>query len=236
MKKFVIVLFLLATVVSYSQDSHLGLNMGPSFPLGNFAQSDDYKTDGYALPGFNLSFAGNYIPTWYFGIGGALVFGTNFPSQDSMLSGLIDELEEFEDIPAIPDEVDASFTIGNWSYVNILVGPTFAYPAGKLQFNLKALIGMSIVMPPTQTLNLMYDNNVISGYSETQNISFCYNFGTDIVLKLSGSYSLIFGLEYFHTVTEYDVEIGYNDSQLPVISREIDINTVHATIGFAYLL
>jgi len=236
MKQFFIALLLLVSFVGYSQDSHLGLNMGPSFPIGDFSKSDDYKTQGYAQPGFNLSFAGNYIPTWYFGIGGALVFGTNFPNQDSMLSGLINELREMEALPEIPEEVDASFTIGNWSYVNVMVGPTFSYPAGKLQFNLKALIGMSIVMPPTQTLNLMYDNNTISGYSDTQNVSFCYDFGTDIILKLSGSYSLIFGVDYFHSSTEYDVEIGYNDNQLPAISRKIEINTVHTTVGFAYLL
>lgn len=235
MKKYIGILFLFMGAMSFAQDSHLGLNMGPSFPTGSFAQIDDYNTNAYAQPGFILSFDANYIPTWYFGIGGALSFGTNYPNQDSMLSGLIEELRELDGLPNIPEEADALFTIGNWSYVNVLVGPTFAYPAGKLQFNLRALIGLSLVMPPNQTLTLTYDDNIISGYSDTQTANFCYSLGADIIFKLSGSYSLKLGTEYFHTRSEYAMDINYQDNALSSIDRKIDISTIHTSIGFAYL-
>lgn len=220
---------------SFSQDSHLALSMGPSFPLGDFASIDSYTSNGYATNGFYLSFDGNYIPTWYFGIGGQLAFGTNFPNQDSMLSGLIDELRNM-DIPPIPEEIPATFTIGNWSYVNLMVGPTVALPAGSFQFNFKALLGISIVMPPNQTLTLEYDNNIISGYSDTQNIKFAYSLGSDIIYKLGGSYSIKVAAEYFHTSVDYDAEFKLDDStDLTPINRSMAINSVHTTIGLAYL-
>jgi hypothetical protein len=222
--------------MSFAQDSYLALNMGPSFPLDHFAAIDDYNTNGYAQPGFNLSFDGSYIPTWYFGIGGAFSFATNYPNQDSMLSGLLEELGVLNELPTLSDEdVDALFTIGNWSYVNLLVGPTFSYPAGKFQFNLKALIGLSVVLPPNQTLTITYDNNTISGYSDGQNLNFCYNLGADIIYKLTGNYSLKVGAEYFHTTTEYAMEISSQENALTTIDRKIDISSIHTTIGFAYL-
>ncbi len=234
MKKYLITLLLLTSLMGYSQKGHIGLSMGPAFPLNDFSNIDSYTSNGYATTGFNLSFEGNYIPTWYFGIGGALTFATNYPNQDSMLVGLIEVLREM-DVPPIPEDIDAVFTIGNWSYINILVGPTLALPVGKLQFNLKALLGLSMVMPPNQTLNLLYNDNHIYTYSDVQTVSFCYNLGADIILKLNGNYSIKFGTEYFHTSTEYDVEFSYNDSSLPIIKRSIDIDAIHSTVGLAYL-
>jgi len=234
MKKQITIILLFISVFGYSQKSHIGLSMGPAFPLNNFSKTDDYISNGYTQTGFNLSFEGNYIPTWYFGIGGALTFATNYPNQDSMLVGLVRELRKL-DVPPIPEGVDVEFSIENWSYINFLAGPTLAFPAGKLQFNLKALIGLSLVMPPTQTLSLSYNDNQISSYSDVQTASFCYNFGADIIFKLNGSYSIKFGTEYFHTATEYDVEFSYNENSLPIIKRDISIDAIHSTVGLAYL-
>lgn len=219
-----------------AQDSHMALNMGPSIPLSDFAAIDNYKSNGYATPGFVLSFEGNYIPTWYFGIGGALTFSTNYPNQDSMLTGLVKELEALDGLPNFPEDMKTDFNIGNWSYANFLIGPTFAYPAGNFQFNFKALIGMSIIMPPNQTLMLFYNDNAVNASSDVQNVKFAYNIGTDIIMKMSGSYSIKLGLEYFSTQTNHSVDIGLNDEvKLPSIERDIKINAIHATLGLAYL-
>lgn len=219
-----------------AQDSHMALNVGPSIPLSDFAAVDNYKSNGYATPGFVLSFEGNYIPTWYFGVGGAVTFSTNYPNQDSMLNGLIQELQDMNGMPQIPDDVEADFSIDNWSYVNFLVGPTFAYPAGKVQFNLKALLGMSVVMTPAQTLTLVQDGRAVRATSDVQNFKFCYNVGADIILKLGGSYSLKFGAEYFNTKTNHSVDIGLDENTaLPSINREFNLNALHTTVGLAYL-
>lgn len=221
--------------MAISQDSHLALNMGPSFPIGDYSLSDEYKTTGFANPGFVLSFEGNYIPTWYFGIGGELTFGTSYPNQDSMLSALIKEIGTIDEIPAIPEGVESNFITENWSYVNFLVGPTFAYPAGKLQLNFKALIGISVIMPPTQELIVKYDNSEIAVNSDVQDARFCYNLGANIILKLSGNYSLKLGAEYFSTKTLHEVNIAYNDNSLPAIERNITLQSLHTTLGLAYL-
>lgn len=236
MKKYIVVLLILPSLLAFSQKSHVALNMGPAFPLGNFSNTKDYLSNGYATTGFNLSFEGNYIPTWYFGIGGSLSFATNYPNQDSMFTGLFNELKKMN-VPAIPGVVETDFTSGNWSYVNFLVGPTFAYPAGQLQFNLKAYIGLSIVMPPNHTLYLKYNDNEITSNSEPQNLKFCYNLGADIIYKLAGNYSLKFGVDYFHTSTEYDVEFILDENtKLPLVKRSMDINSIHASVGIAVLI
>jgi len=218
----------------FGQSSHMGLSMGPSFPVGDFSKTGDYKTNGYAQTGFDLSFDANYIPTWYFGVGGELLFSSNYPNSDTMLYDLLAELYDLGVRP--PQNGVPDFSIENWSYVNIMVGPTLALPAGKIQFNLKTYLGISIIMAPTQTIAIEYETETIAGYSSPQSVAFCYSIGSDIIYKLSGNYSIKLGAEYFHTKTDYDVEIAYDDDRkLPVISREVKINSIHTTIGLAYL-
>ncbi len=236
MKKIIILLIIIIPLVTYSQKSHLGLNMGPTFPLKTYALADVYESDGYANPGFNLSFEGNYVPTWYFGIGGEITFSTNYPDQDSMMNALLKEIETNSQIQTIPDYAKINYSVDNWSYVNILVGPTFSYPAGVLQINLKALVGLSVIMPPNQYLEISYDKVGITSSAGGQNARFCYNLGTDIIVKLNRNYSLIMGAEYFHTKTSYDVEVVLNnDTPLPSIPREINIDALHTTLGLAML-
>jgi len=236
MKNVLTIILISLSLLSIAQSSHISLNMGSAYPLGDYAKSENYLTNGYANPGFNLSFDGNYIPTWYVGIGGALNFATNVPQSDSMLNGLIEELNKM-DIPDITENIDVNFSFGNWNYVNLLVGPTLAYPAGKLQFNLKALIGMSVIMEPNQTINLSYDTNVISGYSNAQKVNFCYSAGADIIFKLNEEYSLKLGTEYFSTKMNYDVDFAFSEDtqNLTPISRSINVSSLHTNIGIAYL-
>ena len=235
MKKFILFLFLLSSVYSFSQNSHLALSMGPNFPLGDFAAIDDYTTNGYATNGFYLSFDGNYIPTWYFGIAGNISFGTNLPNQDSMYSSLLTELRDLN-VPPLPEDLKKEFTIGSWSYINLMVGPSVALPAGKFQFNAKALIGMSVIIPPNQTLIVLYNNKPVTGYADAKDVSFSYSVGGDIIFELSSSYSIKVSADYFHTTIDYDVDFGFEESVgLPVINRSFDINTINTTIGLAYL-
>jgi hypothetical protein len=234
MKKGLFIVIFLMSLTAFSQNSHMGLSMGPSFPVGDFSGEGNYKTNGYAKPGFDLSFDANYIPTWYFGIGGQLLFASNYPNSDTMLYDLLLELYDLGVRP--PLEGNTDFSIENWSYVNVMIGPTLALPAGNFQFNIKAYLGISFVMSPSQSIAIKYDTETIAGYSSPQNVAFCYSLGSDIIYKLNGNYSLKIGAEYFHAKTDCDLELAYDDDRkLPVIHREIKIGSIHTTIGLAYL-
>lgn len=236
MKTTFVGFFLLCTLIGFAQKSHIALNMGPSFPIKNFAGINDYSTNGYALPGFNLSFDANYIPTWYFGIGGNLSFNSNGLNQDSMLTGFINKAMVIDEMPYIPEGIEPELTLGQWVSVNLMVGPTFSYPAGMVQFKVNTFIGFSSVIPPSQLLTLYYEDSQLTAYSAKQSPNFCYSFGTDIIFDFDRNYSLKIGAEYFHTKANYSVDILKDfDATIASIPREIEIEAIQATLGLAYL-
>ncbi len=238
----IIVLFLvISRLPVFSQDNNLSVNMGVAVPLGDFAQTGSFLEKGYAQTGFNLNIDGVYIPTWYFGIGANVSFSTFVLDDKAVGADLLELIENLPDLPDLPDNIDTRIDVGTWSYANFMLGPVFAYPVSNFQFNVKALVGLSVLMPPGSELNISNNDTgeQIRSYSETQNIRFGYLLGTDVIYKMSGSYSLKLGGEYFHSKTNYDVNFSrINDNteiELETQTSNINIDALHLTVGIAYL-
>lgn len=238
MKRSIIIFALFFTLGGFAQKSHLGLSMGPTLPLGDFASTGNYLQNGYAKTGFNLAFEANYIPTWYFGIGATLNFANNGVDKETALKDYLEYIDEI-DVPDIPEDADITFGLGNWSYVNILVGPTLALPTDFFQFNVKALFGASILMPPSGSIEIVYAEQYYTTYNNHQFVSFGYQLGADVIYKMGGSYSLKLGADYFSSNAKYDVntDIGaaITDREVITAEKNFQVSSTHITIGLAYL-
>ncbi len=235
-------LALLALVASFNllmaQDNHFGLSFGTALPFGSLGSSDEIFHDGYASPGFHVSFDANYIPTWYFGIGGSLNLSTYATDADKMRADIIDKIRELPPVE-IPEGVEGDLGIGNWSYINLMVGPTVAIPAGSFQFNGHVFIGTCFGMPPVTNFKLEYGENTFNSYTNNQTVAFAYSVGTDILFSPSGSYAIKLGAEYFSSYSNSTYDFEYiNSSQdkidIPSVDNDIQLRAAHITLGLAY--
>lgn len=233
MKQTLIVLILLYAGILNAQDSHMAINMGVAAPIGDFSSAGKFLENGYTDPGFNLTVDANYIPTWYFGIGANISLSTFALNDDLVKRDLIKLIEQVPEIPGL--DTVTNFSIGAWSYANFLIGPVLSLPAGKFQFNLKALGGLSILMPTDNAITFIYEGEEYVSYNEPQNARWGMLLGTDIIYKLSGSYSLKVGADYFRSKTNYDVKFDYVDSELATLKSDVQVQALHLTLGIAYL-
>ncbi|MGD9991896.1 MAG: hypothetical protein AB7S69_01245 [Salinivirgaceae bacterium] len=232
---------LISTLFSFSasaQKNHVSLSMGLAYPLSEYAESNDYYSHGFANPGFNLSFEGNYIPLWYVGVGGAASFTTNYTQSDKYFEALVDAINR-NPVSQIPDETLVLHETDRWSYVNLVVGPTLAIPLNRLQWNIKGFAGISIILPPTQSLIIPAEIGSYSHSGDAQNIAFSYLLGTDLIYKLMKNYSIILNAAYTHTQSKSQSNLSYTvDEQTTILSpfnKTTDIQSIHLTLGLAYL-
>ncbi len=238
MRKYTLLIALLFSLAGFSQSSHFALNMGAAIPFGDFASNGDYLSNGYAKTGFNLSFEGNYIPTWYFGVGGSLSFSNFNMDQDKML---VDYLEFIDaEFPELPDNTEVRIGVGHWNYINILIGPTLALPTDFVQFNIKALFGPSVIVPPGGSIEFINGDQRYYTCSTKQTVGFGYQFGTDIIYTMQGNYSLMLGASYFGTRAKYDTSTDFAEqvsggTDATTSEKDVKIHAVQVTLGLAFL-
>lgn len=235
---FLFLVFFVVSSAVFAQKNHVSLSMGLAQPLGDYASGSDLYAHGFAQPGFALSFEGNYIPRWYIGLGGALSFTTNYTQNNKLFHALLDAINAYQ-TPNIPDSTPIYYEHEKWSTVSFLAGPTLAVPGERLQWNIKAFAGFCVVLPPTQEMEIVFDQSSYNRSGEAQSVSFCYLLGTDIIYKLNTNYSIKIGAEYMATHSESANMLVYTENNttttLTVPDKTVEISALHFTLGLAYL-
>lgn len=235
---YAILILLLFSFLARAQKNHISLSMGLAYPLSEYAESNDYYSHGYANPGFNLSFEGNYIPLWYVGVGGTASFTTNYTQSDKYFEGLVDAINR-NPVSQIPDETIVFHETDPWSYVNLVAGPTLAIPLNRIQWNIKCFAGISIIFPPKQSMVIPAEIGTYSHSGDTQNTAFNYLLGTDLIYKLMRNYSIILNAAYTQTQSKSESNLSYTvdgqTTKLPPFNKTTDIQSLHLTLGLAYL-
>lgn len=240
MRKNILLFAMIISLATAAQDSHMDISMGGTMPLGDFASTGDFLQSGYAKPGFCLTFDGNYIPTWYFGVGATFSFSSLGVDKEAATKDYFDFITGGDDpIIDIPEGTEIAFGMGNWSYVNCLVGPTFTLPGDIFQVSVKALFGASFIMPPAGSIEVLYEDQHYMTYNKDQKVGFGYQFGTDLIYMMRGGYSLKIAGDYFGTRTQYDVVTDFGEidvtEEIASAEKDIKIQSVQLTIGLAYM-
>jgi len=221
----------------YAQHNYVGLSMGASVPFGTYSAEKSSNTTGYALPSFTLSFEADYSFSPYLSLSAIANYGMNGISEEELKNDLIAYFRElYPAVPSpLPPDAEVNFIINQWTYVNLMAGPTASLPVSSFIFQLRALAGLSFIMPPERDLQVQYSNTTLRAHSQGQSLKFGYLLGAGIIYKGNSRTGIRIGADYFSTNSVVELEHRYDDSIGPedINSDEVEIpvTAMNITMG-----
>ena len=229
-KAFLFAALCLAGITASSQRNYLGLSFGASFPSEEFAKTSLEEDGGYAMKGFALEFSGAYIFDYYFGITGALSFSSNQPDTEKLTADLVAGIEE-----PLPPDAEVIFNSGPWMYTNVMAGPILTLPVWKLNFDLRAIAGLSFLISPPFELTVNTEDETYFQSFGGNTVNFAYMLGTAIRFNMNQNYAIRLSADYFHSKPSFEVnEESLVGSATEKSSYDMSVGTLNVSIGIAY--
>ncbi|MEA1887246.1 MAG: hypothetical protein U9N72_08565 [Bacteroidota bacterium] len=244
MKRIIIVLLsflFLCSFQSMAQESYLGFRLGTSVPKGDFTADKNLFNNGYAIPGFTVSFEGFYYPLPVIGVGGVLGFGSLFAERDVYLEDLIEYAYTQSTIPVFgsppsTDEVD--FESGFWNYINLLAGPELSVPFGRFQAGVRGLAGLTMAFYPTRELYYAEGVNSLETMAKGPSVAISYSYGASLLYRSRSGTGLKLNADYMSSKASYDFEmhvLGETADNNLTRTEDIDMEALSLTLGFFYV-
>ncbi len=238
MKKInLLILALLISVIGSAQHSFIGLAMGGSIPVGDYASTSDPDQTGFAESGFLLNFIGDYYFYKVLAIGATATFGMNGTDEQELEKVWINYLENLYDL-TVPPGADVRFISSQWTYVNLFIGPVVSIPIKRMSIELKAQCGMSFITPPTRDIYITYEETEISSNSGGSNIAFGYLLGAGIQFRANDSYGFRIGADYFASEAKLELEQrideGPDEGEIVTDIWQVPVQAYHVTLGISY--
>ncbi len=229
---------LMMSVTGFSQDNYLDMKFGVGIPVGDFSNKE-LETTGYAGPGFMMSFEGNYF-LGVIGFSGSLTYGMNFLDDVALQNDITQHLQELFPDVELPPDAKTQFVISQWSNVNALVGPVLSLPVvPALRVEVKAMGGVSFVMPPTWQLYIQTGDGQLHSESYGQSVKGAYLLGAGITYKSSGTYGIHLGMDYVGSKTNFKLNYAFieGDVENPPYQTKtvkIPVNMIQVNLGITY--
>lgn len=233
--------FILNINLKSQNESFLGLCLGTALPQGVYAEKDFYKEGaGYAMPGFLFTFDGSIFPDEYLGIGLTVSYGSNNPDKTQYKQDLVNDLYlRYPDLDIPEDSI--YFDYGVWRYLNIHAGPAFTVPAGRFNFDFRALGGLSLVWTPNQLVQFtLPDGKEFSRkISEKAVTTLGFTIGAGVRYAMKSGYVFRIIAEYTNmkptmTVTEDIIDAIAGGTEVTTTEYQMPIKNIHLGIGIAY--
>jgi hypothetical protein len=244
MKRTVIILFSILLVSGLkleAQNSYIGFSLGASIPRGDFSATDNLFSNGYAIPGFTVSFEGFYYPMPVIGIGGTLAFGSLYSDPDIYLDDLIDYAYTQSVIPiggSPPLADDVSLESGFWNYVNLMAGPEFSVPFGRFQAGIHGLAGLTMAFYPTMEMYYEEGANTLETLAKGTSAALAYSCGASLLYRARSGTGLKLSADYLNSKASYDFDMNTvnNTGEFDLTrSEDVDIEALSITLGFFYV-
>ena len=240
MKRILLIIVLFSSITAFSQSTrqYLGLSIGPSFALSDFAKTDlSDSTSGFAKTGVDLKVVYSYRITHNFGIQANFVFNSNNLDNEALQEDAQLHNPEF------------SFSVESnrpWSSGGAYVGPFLRFPITEnFSWDFRGLIGVSGGYSPQFTIR---GTNVNTGekteyYREAAKaFGFGMTAGTGFKYRIK-NYLILLNADYYYTNLHFKEVTGWgwtsadNPTGTPYNTENHQkINTISVTIGFAYFL
>lgn len=237
MKKIAIVFALLSFLLQglwaqSSKKQYMGLSIGPSIPLSDFAKTDlNDSTSGFAKTGVAFNFAYAYRISHNFG----LQFVVNYSG--NKLDNITYENELMKANPDYNVRVESN---QNWSSGGLFGGPYLRFPIGDFSVDVRGLIGYYGSYAPQATIYATKKetpNDKSTYYRETsRSYGFGYLLGAGMKYRLSDYYITLFA-DYVGSDLNFDRSVGLDWNDEPYTSSfNQKINYLSISIGLAYIL
>jgi hypothetical protein len=224
---FTLVLGALTAISLYGQRSYLGLSFGASLPNEEFAKKSLAEDGGYALPGFVVEFSGAYVFDYYFGVAGTFTFSSNPPDRDQLQQDLVDGITG----PIPPEIEDVVFNHGSWMYSNLMAGPFLTFPVAFMNFDFRAVAGLSILLSPPWELTVITNEDTYFTRRSGNTASFAYMLGTGIRFHINTHYAIRISGDYFRSKPSFSVD---EDGAAGGATYDMSVGTVNLNVGIAY--
>jgi hypothetical protein len=225
-------LFLQGLIAQSSKKQYMGLSIGPSFPLSDFAKSDiNDSTSGFAKTGVALDFTYAYRVSHNFGI----QFVVNYSGNK-----LDNQKYEQELHKANPDFAVQVESNQNWSSGGLFGGPYLRFPIGDFSVDIRGLIGYYGSYSPQATIYATKIDNASQKSTYTRQSSrdfgFGYLLGAGLKYRVSNYYVTVFA-DYIGADLNFDNAVGLDWNQEPyTTSFSQKINYLSVSVGLAYIL
>lgn len=227
-----LVLILSSPLFSQNESNgYIGLSVGPSFPIGDFASKDtDNDEAGLANPGvmFEISFA-HKLGGSNFGIS-ALLRGQGLPTDAQTIA------DEFgQQAPGADWTVESE----SWGIGAFMFGGYGSFPVSdNISFDTRAMIGFASASSPKLDVTGSANGNIIWIEQESADASaFAYLVGAGFQFGVGDNISLLTNLDYLGTGPEFsEVETKTSDGNTSTSTWEQSIGTINLSVGIAYKL
>ena len=240
MKRLLVLVILFSSLATYSQSTrqYLGIVIGPSFPLSDFAKTDlSDSASGFAKVGIDVKLIYSYRITHNFGIQAHFVYNSNNLNNNALKNEA--ELNN----PSYSLSVESKKP---WSTGGVYVGPFLRFPITEnFSWDFRGLIGFSGGYSPQYTIR---GTNIETGekteyYRETsRTIGFGMTAGTGFKYRIN-NYLILLNADYYYANLTFNEVTGWgwttedNPTGTPYnISTNQKINNISVTLGFAYFL
>ncbi len=226
---------------SRAQESYIGFSLGTSIPRGDFATAEQLFNNGYAIPGFTVSFEGYYFPFRMIGIGGVLGFGSLYAESDDYLEHLIEYAYTQSEIPVFgspPASDNVSFESGFWNYVNLMAGPELSVPFGRFQAGIRGLAGLTMAFYPKRELYYLEGSNLLEISAKGPSVAFAYSYGASILYKSSSGTGIKVSADYLSSTASYDFDMNVitsTNEYSHIRNEDVDLEALSITLGFFYV-
>ena len=234
----VFIVFCFFVFTGFGQNGFMSLSMGASIPVGDFADTVDLYKNGFAGTNFVLNFDGAYFFLPYLGLGGTFSFGSNYGGGEDLQNKIKKEISlKFPEL-SVPFEPEYNFNIGQWNYVNLMVGPQISILLNNIGLDFKVLGGLSFITSPDREVTLQLTNGEFSSYQENRQLNFGYILGSGFRFGVGRSTAIRLSADYFYSKSSFEIKNAYQTNgthgDLPSDEYKLAITSVHAALGITY--
>ncbi len=187
------------SIAQEKNQSYIGIIVGASIPTADFATAEAGSFDnwnntaGFAKTGLAIGVEGAYYFSPRIGLAGSIYYSNHggFNSSDAAMLG-----DSYTDAFGV-DESTVT-TSGSYQALNVMIGPQYTFPLGKLALDFRVLGGLlKSISTPTMTVQLEDVTETTFTQESSTASAFGWQVGTGIRYPMSDKLGLTFRVDYF---------------------------------------
>mgnify|MGYP002640180649 CR=1 FL=1 len=237
-----LIIALLLPMLGFSQKDELmlGLSIGLSQPLGEFASNEysiddegNFQSDGqFAKQGLAFDFSASYRLGYYFGFAGRLLGGTNKVDTKTYTDAINKELaaEKFE----------STISSKGWGNGGVYLGAYLVIPINKVYIDARIMAGYLNLFSPEIRYYIYtddIDNSELFIREKYSAGGFSYDIGLGMKYKFSSNKFLLLNGDYVASKISKENISTLNPftQEQELVNMDIDYQNLTFTIGVGYI-
>lgn len=222
-----LLLCLTATIVHSQDRGFIGLGLGPSFALGDFASVDGNNDNaGFAAGGLLVDLSFGYKLGERFGVAGLIRSQANTLDADALARA------------AVAPGYMLTVQTGSYGLGGFFLGGYGSFEINeKLSFETRALIGYAVTQAPSSDFrysNLSNGQTILLKQGTASAGAFAYNVGIGIRRNLGKRFGLSTMLDFIGTNPEFEYQVTDFDGSTSYTVVSQPVSALNVTVNFAY--